>query len=102
MDNQPSTSSQSSPSSTSHTSFNSSSFILRKKFNYKTKYNLTSLLKELEIGLRETCKPTAEIAVNYFSFSSVYETNDLKRRLSMKLNQNNKPLYTSPEENFDR
>ena len=43
-------------------------FILRKKFCYKTKYNLTSLLRDIETGLRDSCKSN-EIVVNYFSFS---------------------------------
>ena len=46
-----------------------SSFILRKKFNYKTKYNLTSLIRDLETGMREACK-TSELSINYFSFTS--------------------------------
>ena len=56
-----------SPITASGTSLNSS-FILRKKINYLTKYNLTNLIRDLELNMRETTK--CDVSVSYFSFSS--------------------------------
>ena len=45
----------------------SSPIIMRRKFNYKTRYNLIHLIKELECSLKETCKCEA-INTSFFSF----------------------------------
>lgn len=42
------------------------SFVLRKQFLYRTKYNLVNLIKDLESSIKEMCK--CEINSNYFSF----------------------------------
>lgn len=47
-------------------SINPSSFILRKQFNYRSKYNLVNLVRELENNLREFTK--SDINVSYFTF----------------------------------
>lgn len=73
MDSQTQIPSQSSPSSLSIGQQSSFSFILHKRFDYKTKYNLTSLIRDLEVGMRETCQKP-EITVNYFSFTDEDKT----------------------------
>lgn len=45
---------------------NPSPFILRKQFNYRSKYNLVNLLRELENNLRDFTK--SDINVCYFTF----------------------------------
>lgn len=44
----------------------SSSFILRKQFNYRSKYNLVNLMRELENTMREFSK--ADVNASYFTF----------------------------------
>ena len=56
-------------------SSNNSTFILRKRINFLTKYNLTSLLRDFEMNLRDSCK--CEISTVYFSFKA---SSDLKKR----------------------
>lgn len=43
-----------------------SSFILRKQFNYRTKYNLINFVRDLENSVRDLCK--CDVNANYFSF----------------------------------
>jgi hypothetical protein len=61
-----------------------STFVLRKKFNYKTKYNLTGLVRDLEVGMRETCK-VCELSVNYFSFTSSAHRGNLDQPMAARL-----------------
>ncbi|RNA30074.1 hypothetical protein BpHYR1_004243 [Brachionus plicatilis] len=42
------------------------SFLLRKQLLYRTKYNLTNLVKDFEIFVKEMCK--CDLGVNFFSF----------------------------------
>ncbi len=71
-------------------------FVIRKSFRYKTKYNLTALIRELEAGMSEVCK-VSEVTTNYFAFSSTTDSENLKQplatRLKRKQTKNNTHQY---------
>jgi hypothetical protein len=86
-----------SPSSTNTSTLTTSPqsfgpFILRKKFCYQTKYNLTSLIRDIETGLRDS---KFEVSVNYFSFENE-KTCQKKRNNS---NKESSKLVTEPSTN---
>ncbi len=61
-------------------------FVVRKSFSYKTKYNLTALIRELEAGMSEICKVT-ELTTSYFAFTSNTEAGSLGQPLAARLKQ---------------
>lgn len=61
-------------SSTNH------SFILRKKINYITKYNLINLIRDFEVNLREACK--CELNTSYYLFKSVTDLKKMNKKVN--------------------
>ena len=74
-------------SSSSSATTATSSFILRKKFNYLTKYNLTNLLRDFEVNLRDTCK--CDISTSYYAYKTL---TDLKKMNKKSRNSSSKTL----------
>jgi len=60
--------------------------VVRKRFSYKTKYNLTALIRELEVGMSEICKVT-ELTTSYFAFTSNTKAGSLGQPLAARLKQ---------------
>lgn len=70
----------SSPALSTLLSVNPSSFILRKQFNFRSKYNLVNLLRDLENNLRDFTK--SEISSFYFTFKRSSTATSLTRPIS--------------------
>ena len=67
-------------------SSNNSSFILRKKINYLTKYNLTNLIRDFELNLREACK--CELNTQYYSFKTMTDLKKMNKKSSSNKTSN--------------
>lgn len=88
-------SSSSSASSSSTAASSLPPFVMRKKFNYKSKYNLINLLRELEHSVKETCK-CETVGTCYFSFKSSAvqpPTSAQKKRFSTLISSTNDSVF---------
>jgi hypothetical protein len=91
-----STTSLLSPSSSSS---NNSSFILRKKINYLTKYNLSNLIRDFELNLREACK--CDVNTSYFSFKTTTDLKKMNKKSPSKKGSDNNNKKTADDEKVD-